>query len=144
MGRVEDAVSSFREGYTCSQAIVSTYGPEMGLDKETALRISCPFGGGIGRRGETCGTLMGAFMVIGLKFGSNKPKDEENKEKSFRVLNDVAEKFISRQGSVLCRDLLGVDLSTSEGLEYARENKLFSTICPQYVECAAEILEETL
>lgn len=73
----------------------------MGLDKETVLRISCPFGGGIGRRGETYGALMGAFMVIGLKFGSNKPKDEENKEKSFRVLNDVAEKFISRQGSHL-------------------------------------------
>ena len=48
------AVSMFKEGFSCSQAILLTYGQELGIDKATALKISAPFGGGMARMGETC------------------------------------------------------------------------------------------
>ena len=52
MSRVELAVSCFEEGFTCSQALLSAYGAQFGLDREVALRIADGFGGGMGRMGE--------------------------------------------------------------------------------------------
>ena len=79
MTSVERAVSCFEKGFSCSQAVFSTYAEHSGLDHETALRIAGGFGG-MGRMGETCGALSGAFMVIGLKYGStvcgNNPEKE--------------------------------------------------------------------
>jgi len=69
MSRVEEAVSCFADGFSCSQSIVSTYGTEFGVDREKALKISTGFGGGMGRLGGTCGAVTGAIMVIGLKYG---------------------------------------------------------------------------
>ena len=67
MSNAEKAVTTFTNGYSCSQAVVSAYAEQFGLDHDTALRIAGGFGGGMGRRGEVCGALTGAFMVIGLK-----------------------------------------------------------------------------
>lgn len=77
MNNVERAVSSFKEGFSCSQALLSTYGPEPGVDRRTALRVSGAFGGGICRMGETCGAVTGALMVVGLKYGRTMAEDEE-------------------------------------------------------------------
>ncbi|MFZ5631777.1 MAG: C-GCAxxG-C-C family protein [Bacillota bacterium] len=70
MGSVELAVSSFQEGALCSQALFSTCAVKLGLDRETAMKIATPFGGGMARLGETCGAVTGALMVIGLKYGN--------------------------------------------------------------------------
>jgi hypothetical protein len=52
--------------------------------------------------------------------------------------------FRVRNGSLLCRDILGVDVSTPEGIADVRKRDLFRTICPKFVQDAAEILEEIL
>ncbi len=49
MTRVEEAVAYFKEGFSCSQAILTAYGPTVGLDRETALKVASGFGGGMGR-----------------------------------------------------------------------------------------------
>ena len=51
MDRVDKALRALKEGNTCSQAIVSTYAEDLGLNKELALKISCSFGGGMGCQG---------------------------------------------------------------------------------------------
>ena len=84
MNRVERAVSSFKEGFRCSQALLSTYGVQFGLNREVALRISEAFGGGMGRMGETCGAVTGAFMVIGLRYGKTRIEDERAKREETR------------------------------------------------------------
>ncbi len=66
MSRIENAVSRFAEGYNCSQAVLSAYAEQLGVDGETALKIAAGFGGGLGRMAETCGAVTGAFMVLGL------------------------------------------------------------------------------
>ncbi len=144
MNRVERALSCFEEGFSCSQAMLSTYGPELGLDRETALRVATAFGGGMGRMGATCGAVTGAFMVIGLKYGRTRVEDEETKEKAYSLVREFADRFESRNGSIVCRELLGYDIGTPEERELAREQGLFATLCPRLVRDAAEIIERIL
>ena len=96
----------------------------------------------MGRMGEQCGAVTGALMVIGLKYGMTKAKDEGARDKTYELVREFVAKFKSRHGSIRCRELLGCDLSNDEGLTTAREKGLFDTLCPQLVRDAAEILEE--
>jgi C_GCAxxG_C_C family probable redox protein len=141
MNQVELAVSLFEEGFSCSQAILAAFGDRFGIDREFALRIAAGFGGGMGRLAQTCGAITGAIMVIGLRYGSTDPKERQAKEKAQATVREFADRFVSRNDSLLCRALLGCDISTSEGYKLAKEKKLFTTICPQYVRDAAEIID---
>lgn len=142
--KVEKAVGCFQEGFNCSQAILSTYGGEQGLERETALRAAAALGGGMGGLGEVCGAVSGAMLVIGLKHGYTMPRDRETKEKTYALVRDFAGRFRQRNGSLLCRDLLGCDLTTAEGMAMARQKRLFIERCPGFVREAAEILEDVL
>lgn len=142
--RVEAAVGTFREGFNCSQAILSTYGGEFGLERETALKAAAPFGGGMGSLGEVCGAVTGALVVIGLKYGHTEAKDKETKARAYERTRDFAARFRSRHGALCCRELLGCDLTTAEGMEKARQQGLFTELCPRFVRAAAEILEDVL
>lgn len=122
----------------------STYGPRFGLEVETALKISSAFGGGIGRTGDVCGAVIGALMAIGLEYGRTKPNDDEAKEKTYRLSQEFMEKFRERNDSIVCRDLLGVDISAPDGRERIEELGLEEKVCRKAVRDAAEILEEIL
>lgn len=144
MSDIEHAVSTFKEGFSCSQAIFSTYGKQFGLKREMALKIAGAFGGGMARMGKTCGAVTGALMVLGLKYGMVDPANQDVKEKTYAVVHEFMDKFTTLHGSIECKELLGCDLSTSEGYSYAIEQNLFRTICPEIVRHAAEIIEELL
>ena len=144
MNNIERAVSYFKEGFNCSQALLSAYGPQLGLPEDTARRIAAPFGGGIAGMAETCGMVTGALMVIGLKAGNTKTSDRKSKRETNRVAKEFIELFQARNNSVICRDLLGCDISTSEGAKAAKDGKLFTTQCPKFARDAAEIVEEVL
>ncbi|MEA5144351.1 MAG: C-GCAxxG-C-C family protein [Oscillibacter sp.] len=75
--KVNEALACFNDGFNCSQAILSTYCEEFGLDKKTALQLSCGLGAGMGRLGETCGAVSGAYLLIGLKYGKFSKEDVE-------------------------------------------------------------------
>ncbi len=144
MTNVEDAASLFKKGFRCSQAILSTYGIQFGLDQELALKLASPFGAGMGSLGNTCGAVTGAFMVIGLKYGNSKVGEMKKKEKAYEITKEFVEKFKSRNGTIMCKELLNCDISTFEGRNKAIEEKLFIEICPNLVRDSAEILEEFL
>jgi C_GCAxxG_C_C family probable redox protein len=144
MDTVKRAVSCFEEGFSCAQAILSTYGPQFGLEPETALKVAGAFGGGMGRLGEVCGAVSGAFMVIGLKYGKTRAEDEETKEKAYSLAQEFADRFRSRNGAIRCKELLGCDINTPEGRATAEEKRLFTTLCPRLVQDAAEIIEQML
>jgi C_GCAxxG_C_C family probable redox protein len=144
MDRVEKAVAKFKEGFSCSQAVFSAYAELLGLNQEIALKISQPFGGGMAHMGETCGTVTGAFLVIGLKYGRVKAEDKEAKEKTYELVKEFVKRFKSLHNSLKCKDLLGWDIGTPEGWKEIEEKKLIEAFCPQLVRHAAEILEEIL
>ena len=144
MNKAKESVSCFKEGFSCSQAVFSTYAVGMGLNREIALKVSQAFGGGMGQMGEVCGAVTGAFMVIGLKYGRTRADDDEAKVKTYSLVKEFTEKFKARNGTIICRELLGCDIGTPEGERIAKEKKLFSTVCPGFVQDAVEILEEIL
>ncbi|MDD1779478.1 MAG: C-GCAxxG-C-C family protein [Candidatus Helarchaeota archaeon] len=144
MSKVNRAVAVFKEGYSCSQAILSTYGVQLGLEREIALKVASAFGGGMGRMGKTCGAVTGALMVLGLKHGVVEITDQKTKETTYALAREFMKKFIARNGSVECKVLLGCDLSTPEGIRAAKDKNVVATICPKLVQQAAEILEDLI
>lgn len=136
----EQAVATFKERFNCSQSVLSAYAEESGLDRETALKLSCGFGAGMARMGETCGAVTGAFMVLGLKFGAAVPGDSPEKARTFELIGEFTRQFEARHGSLVCKQLLGFDMSTPEGKKAAKNRGSFD-LCPKLVQSAVEILE---
>ncbi|MGE5681161.1 MAG: C-GCAxxG-C-C family protein [Bacillota bacterium] len=145
MEKSEQAVNTFTAGgFNCAQSVFSTYSEHLGFDSQTALKISCSFGGGMGHIGETCGAVTGAFMLIGLKYGQINPEDTDSKEKVYALVQEFTRQFKEQYGSVKCKDLLGCDMSTPDGLKFVKERGLTKMICPKYVRSAARIIENLL
>jgi C_GCAxxG_C_C family probable redox protein len=144
MSRVQDAVEIFKQGFSCSQAVLAAFSESLGLDREKALRISQSFGGGMASLGMTCGAVTGAMLAIGLKYGRTRPEDDEAKQKTYRLVRELLRRFKDRHGSIVCRDLIGVDLSAPDGHELGAERGVFANLCPGFVADAAQILEEIL
>lgn len=144
MSKTEIAVATFKDGFSCTQAVLSTLSPDLGLDRETALRVAGAFGGGMARMGLTCGAVTGSMMVIGLKYGQVKEGDSQAKDKTYALVRRFVEEFKARNGSIVCRELLGYDISTPEGMQMIKEKGLTTSLCPKLVRDAVEILEQLL
>jgi C_GCAxxG_C_C family probable redox protein len=139
----DHAVELFKSGHNCAQAVLTCCGGDR-IDRNTALAVAGAFGGGIGSTGHVCGAISGAVMVIGLHHPRLDPANDEPKQATRRLTRELMTRFKARNGSILCRDLLGYDLSKPEDARRAEELKLYRTICPKLVRDAAEILEEIL
>ena len=144
INRIDTAVAAFTEGFSCSQAVFSTFAEELGLDRTAALKVSTAFGGGMAGMGMACGAVTGALMVIGAKHGRVEASDDAAKQKTYEISREFIRVFTERHGSIACRDLLGVDISTPQGREQAKANDLFKTLCPRLVADAVEILERII
>jgi len=144
MSKTDCALSLFRQGFSCSQAVAAAFAEELGLDKDNALRISQPFGGGIARRADWCGALTGAFLVIGLKHGRIRAEDAAARDRTYALVQEFIDRFKARHLQTHCKDLLGCDIGTPEGQKIAEEKNLHKTRCEDYVRDAAAILEEIL
>lgn len=144
MSKSNCAVDCFKNGYNCAQAVFSTYCEQLGLGKTNALKIAGGFGGGMGHIGETCGAVTGAIMLIGLKHGKVHKDDNDAKETTYKLVQEYTKRFKAVNGSVNCTELLGYDISTSEGLIAAREANLWDTVCAKLVKDSAQIVEELL
>ena len=140
----EQALAVFLDGFSCAQAILSVYGERSGLDRGTALRVAGAFGAGMARTGETCGSVTGALMVIGLRHAKTRAGDDDSRERCYALAQEFVDAFRGRNGTLLCRTLLGADVSTPEGIAAVRERDLFRTVCPKFVKDAGEILEGLL
>jgi len=111
------------------------------LDKETALKLASPFGGGVARRGEICGAISGALLVLGLARGADEPA---GKDEIYRLSQEFMRLFEEKHATVICRDLLSCDIGTPDGWQMAKEAGKFTTICPVLVRDAAEIVQTFL
>jgi len=140
MTKKTDLVEERFSQVNCAQTVFSLYAEDLGINKETALKIASGFGGGMACA-ETCGAVTGAYMVIGLKHGhaSSDPEEKANTKHKIQQFN---EKFLKTHGSLICKKLTGYDISTYEGIEAARKQNVFHTKCPRFIKSACTILEE--
>lgn len=143
MNHVKRAVEYYNNNFNCSQGVFTAFATEMEIDEKLALKLATNFGGGE-RKGELCGAVAGALMVLGLLCGHCDSKDIEGKSKAYAVSTEFMNRFIKKNGSVVCRELLGYDLTKAEDKLAIEEQKLFRTFCPKMVESATEIVDEMI
>ena len=137
----EIAVNRFRQNFNWAQSVFVAFAPQLGMDEGQALKLASPFGGGVARRGQTCGAVTGALMALGLAQGADTPA---GKEDTYRMGQEFLQRFESRHATILCRELIDCDISTLEGRQQAREKGAFTTLCPLFVRDAAEIFQAML
>ena len=143
MTHKEKALQFFYDIFHCSQSVLASYAEELGLTEEQALKIAYCFNSGM-RKGEVCGACSGALMVPGLKYGQSDKTDLESRANANNKTVQFLEKFKEANGSYICNELLGCDITTPEGVKYAVEHNCFTKICPKMVESSVMILEEIL
>ena len=142
MKKSEQAVHHFCNGHTCAQAILASYSEKYDLDVEQAIKLTTGLAGGMGIMGNTCGTVTGSILVIGLEKSSGKPGDHAFEEATYTAVKKFSDRFEEKHKSLVCKELLECDISQPEGYKRAREKELFKNRCPYFVESAVEILEE--
>jgi C_GCAxxG_C_C family probable redox protein len=140
MKKSQVAVENFKS-LNCAQSVLLTYAKEVNLEEKKAMAIAIGFGSGM-TMGETCGAVTGAYMVLGLKIRTEGKTYQDIKTESKSNIRRFNELFMAKHGSLQCKKLLGIDLSTPEGMQQAREKGLFDTVCATLVGSAAEILQE--
>ncbi len=138
----EKAIQSFRAGLNCAQSVVTAYSNDLGFDNDLAERISCGFGGGMGRLQETCGAATGAFMVLGIHYCKQYADNKDRKEATYSAIQKFADKFKALHGTLNCKSLLNCDLRTEEGHRYLKDNKLSETVCEKCIADAIRIVAE--
>ena len=143
MDKSEKAKELFKQGYNCAQAVVGAYAEELGLDMETAMKLASSFGGGMGRLREVCGAVSGMFMVAGLLYGYSSPEAKLEKTELYKKIQELAGEFSENNGSIVCRELLGLETKKDSPQPEERTEKYYNARpCVDLVGDAAGILEE--
>ena len=114
----EFAVECFKGGIDCSQIVMGYAANKLGINSDEALRLSAAFGGGMWQ-GRTCGCVL-----------AKKAEFER--------------RFTEAHKSVVCREILGHDLSKPEEMARIMEKNLLFTVCPKAVCTTCALLDDLL
>lgn len=144
MNHQKKAESLFLQGYNCCQSVFCAFADEFGMDFDTALRLSSSFGGGMGRLREVCGAVSAMFMIAGLADGYADPEDDLAKAKHYERIQALAAQFKEKHGSIICRDLLGLEGAQSPVPEARTKQYYQKRPCAEFVKYAAKLLEDYL
>jgi len=140
----EAAGRLFSMGLNCAQSVLASQSDLTGLSVSDSLRIATGFGAGMAMMQKTCGAVTGAYMAIGAKYGRTDPEDSASRDKTYSLIEAFNMRFLEMNGSLECRELLGVDLKTAEGAGEAEKGAYFEKKCGKFVEDAGRILNEIL
>jgi len=143
--KVKVAEDLFLQGYNCSQSVFAAFSDEVGFDRETALKLTSSFGGGMGRLREVCGAVSAMFMIAGLKYGYSDPQGSNAKAEHYKLIQELAQKFKEQNGSIICRELLGQPNQADDPVPKARTPDYYKKRpCVELVKSAAKIMEDYL
>ena len=137
----EMAAAYFHSGFNCAQSVAAVFCEKYGMDKSIVLKMCSGLGAGF-RSGEICGAVSGAVLVIGLKYGQDTAEDKTVKDHCNAQAVEFLNLFRAKNKYVVCRDILGFDLSNKEEYAQAQERNLFKTTCVDMVNSAVALLEE--
>ena len=143
MSKSQHAAERLKAGCNCAQSVLGEFADALGLDLDLADRVACGFGGGMGGTGGACGAVTGGVMTIGLVICDAESGENPSMEKIDATVQAFVRQFEAEHGSTLCRDLLGCDVSSPEGLAEAQERGLFAERCPKLVGYAVDLLQRT-
>lgn len=136
------ARENFKSGYNCAQSVFLTYANKYGFDKDTALKLASSFGGGMGRMREVCGAISAMFMIAGLESGYVENNNDEVKAEHYARIQNLAKEFKKKHGTIICRELLGVDaddnpIPSKRTSQYYEERP-----CEEFIADVCKIIDE--
>ncbi len=135
----------FREGYNCAQSVVLAFSDLTGVDEAVLSRMSCSFGGGMGRLREVCGAVSGMSMVAGLLRGYEGAETGSVKAEHYTLVQSLAKEFEAQNGAIVCRELLNLRQKRDDPTPAERTEQYYqSRPCERLVGSAAEILARYL
>ena len=141
----EKAANNFRKGYNCAQSVLLAFADKVGLKEDEALKLASSFGGGMGRLREVCGAVSAMFMIAGFLKGYTEPNNDIVKANHYKLIQDLATEFKSKHGTIICRELLGLDGTEFSPIPSARTDEYYKERpCEEFIRCASEIIEEEL
>lgn len=136
----EKVLRHFRDdGYNCSQSVLLTMFEHWSCKSELVPKVATAFGGGMGRCGSVCGALTGGLMAIGIRYGTNEPSAEK-RSKASKLAEELYRTFEKQNGTVMCRELIGFDLSEEKQRRRAYEEDVFELKCTFFVKRVVESL----
>lgn len=141
----QQATELFKQGYNCAQSVFAAFSEDLGMDFETALKLSSSFGGGMGRLREVCGAVSGMFAIAGMKYGYVDPKNNEAKTAHYKRIQELAARFRAENHSIICRELLGLNAGPDDPVPELRTDEYYQKRpCAELVGCAARLMEELI
>ena len=108
MNKTDKALEIFSNNFNCSQAVLTAFAPDFGLDEKLALKLGSSFGGGA-RNGEMCGAVSGALMVLGLRYGHFDADNSEQKSRAYAIAVEFTKRFrkqTDQSSAVTCSDMI--------------------------------------
>ncbi len=143
MDRAQAAKDNFLKGYNCSQSVVLAFSDLLGIEEHKLLALASSFGGGIGRMREVCGTLLGAYIVLGVLYGYDDPKSTTEKNEHYKAVREIADSFKKEQGSIICREILGSLAGRDSHIAEIRTEEYYQKRpCPELCYLSAQILDD--
>lgn len=137
----EKAEKLFIQGCNCAQAVFCAFADELGMDFDTAMKLSSSFGGGMGRLREVCGAVSSMFIIAGMKYGYTSLNDDEKKAAHYERIQEIAKIFEEKHGSIICRELLGLTCNHDSPIPEKRTEEYYKCRpCQFLVASAAEII----
>lgn len=143
MDKRDAALMNFKKQYNCCQCVFAALAEDVGFDRDTALKIAACFGGGM-KCGEACGAVTGVLMAIGYKYGDTTENDIFAKQLAYNKSLEFIDKFRDKNGSILCRDLLGYDMRNPEEMLKVMQKGLHISVCSRLITDAVDISTEIL
>ncbi len=143
LARAEKAKALFEKGYNCAQAVFVSFCDRTAMTENEAAKLASSFGGGMGRLREVCGAFSGLCLTLSALYGYDDPEAKEAKAEQFKDIQGLAAKFREENGSIVCRELLGLKEKVSDPTPEIRTSQYYhKRPCGELVACAARLLEE--
>lgn len=136
------AAELFMADCNCAQAVLTAFSDITGLEPEFAKKLSCGFGGGVGRMREVCGAVSGMVMAADLLYGYTDPGENDiHKKDYYTLVQSLCTRFREEVGSIICREIL--DNPPSDPTPTPRTAEYYAQRpCARMVMIAAQILDD--
>ena len=137
--------------FGCSQAVVSALIETFGIGDANLLRASTALAGGIARRGNVCGALVGGILFIGLLVGRDDMEIFEQYDRGQRYGGELYKRFEQTFNTTICSEIQktkfgkSFDMLTQEGRnEFIESGAHASDGCPVVTGTGARLTAELM
>jgi C_GCAxxG_C_C family probable redox protein len=139
---LENARRYFSTGYNCAQTVFRCVLEERGILIDHATDIAAGLGAGVSYQGVTCGAVSGAILALGVLNGLEETDFNAHRKKTYTDSQVFMSKFRNAHETIVCNELVGIDIGDPDARRKASDEGVFRTLCPEFIQTAIETVLE--